>query len=228
MVPVSLTSFAPFSTRETESAIRVSISFAAPALRLARLRTSPATTAKPRPCSPARAASTAALRARILVWKAMLLITVVISAIFFELPEIPSIVVITSFTSAPPLLAVTEATSASSLAWLALSAFSFTVAVNSSMLAAVSSSAAACSSVREERSLLPVEISVAPRQMFSLPWRILLTASRRLSCIANSSGITWPTQLRPISSSGWLRSPCAISLKCARIRFSGLTSMVTR
>jgi hypothetical protein len=40
---------------------------AAAALRLARLRTSLATTAKPRPCSPARAASTAALSARMLV-----------------------------------------------------------------------------------------------------------------------------------------------------------------
>ena len=41
--------------------------FAASALRCARLRTSDATTAKPRPCSPALAASTAAFRARILV-----------------------------------------------------------------------------------------------------------------------------------------------------------------
>ena len=42
-------------------------SFAAAALRCASVRTSPATTAKPRPSSPARAASTAALKARILV-----------------------------------------------------------------------------------------------------------------------------------------------------------------
>ena len=47
------------------------ISRAAPALRCARLRTSAATTAKPRPCSPARAASTAALSARRFVWRAM-------------------------------------------------------------------------------------------------------------------------------------------------------------
>ncbi|MNV95918.1 hypothetical protein D3C71_1908630 [compost metagenome] len=116
VVPVSLTIFDPCSTRETESAIRPSISFAAFALRLARLRTSPATTANPRPCSPARAASTAALSARILVWKAMLLMTVVISAIFFELAEIPLMVVTTSSTNEPPRLAVVEATSAS---WLA-------------------------------------------------------------------------------------------------------------
>ena len=207
VVPVSLTSFAPCSTRETESVISPSISFAALALRLARLRTSPATTAKPRPCSPARAASTAALSARILVWKAMLLMTLVISAIFFELSEIPLMVLTTSSTSEPPRLAVVEATSASWLAWRALSAFSFTVAVSCSMLAAVSSSAAACSSVREERSLLPLEISVASRQIFSLPERIVLTASRRLSCMALSSVTSCPTQLRPNGSMGWLRSP---------------------
>src|SRR3989338_1414506 len=44
-------------------------------VRLARLRTSSATTAKPRPCSPARAASIAALRASKLVCSAIPLIT---------------------------------------------------------------------------------------------------------------------------------------------------------
>ena len=186
--PVSLTRRAPWSTRRDDSPISVSISFAAPALRLARLRTSPATTAKPRPCSPALAASTAAFSARMLVWKAMLLITDVISAICLELAAMPSIVSTTSETSVLPLPAVSVAVSASWLASRAFSAFSFTVAVSCSMLAAVSSSAAACSSVREERSLFPVEISVAPRQILSLPERMVLTASRRLSCIAHNNG----------------------------------------
>ncbi len=47
------------------------VSRAASADRMARLRTSSATTANPLPASPARAASTAAFRARILVWKAI-------------------------------------------------------------------------------------------------------------------------------------------------------------
>ena len=51
----------------------------APAERCAKLRTSLATTAKPRPWSPARAASTAALSARMLVWKAMLSMSPTIS-----------------------------------------------------------------------------------------------------------------------------------------------------
>ena len=47
------------------------ISFAAVAERCDNVRTSAATTAKPRPCSPARAASTAAFSASRLVWKAI-------------------------------------------------------------------------------------------------------------------------------------------------------------
>jgi hypothetical protein len=73
----------PFSTLLTEASISCLISLAA-ALRWARLRTSVATTAKPRPCSPARAASTAAFRARMLVWKAMPSITPMMSTILRE------------------------------------------------------------------------------------------------------------------------------------------------
>lgn len=68
----------PGSINLTDSLIKPSISFAAWALRLASVRTSLATTANPRPCSPARAASTAAFSARIFVWKAILLMTAVI------------------------------------------------------------------------------------------------------------------------------------------------------
>src|SRR5450830_1185833 len=80
-----LTHWLPWSTRSTLAEIRVLISLAASALRPARARTSPATTAKPRPCSPARAASTAAFSARMLVWKAMPSMTPMMSAIFWLL-----------------------------------------------------------------------------------------------------------------------------------------------
>lgn len=75
-----------------------------------------ATTANPRPCSPARAASTAAFSARIFVWKAILLMTAVISEIFFELVEIAPIVFTTPETVCPPSLALIEASCASLLA----------------------------------------------------------------------------------------------------------------
>ena len=52
--------------------------------RSASERTSSATTAKLRPASPARAASTAALRARRLVWKAMSLMSLMI----WEVPSV--------------------------------------------------------------------------------------------------------------------------------------------
>jgi len=103
-------------TRSPESSISALISFAACALRWARVRTSPATTAKPRPCSPARAASTAAFSARILVWKAIPSITLMISAIFCELPAMSRMVCTTLSTTLPPFCAVSDALSARLLA----------------------------------------------------------------------------------------------------------------
>ncbi|OGK80423.1 MAG: hypothetical protein A2050_09440 [Candidatus Rokubacteria bacterium GWA2_73_35] len=68
MVPAAVSARCrPRVTLPTEASMSALISFAAAALRWARPRTSAATTANPRPCSPARAASTAAFRARMLV-----------------------------------------------------------------------------------------------------------------------------------------------------------------
>ncbi|CZZ99733.1 Uncharacterised protein [Bordetella trematum] len=97
----------------TESSIKPLISLAACALRWASERTSPATTAKPLPCSPARAASTAAFSARMLVWNAIPSITDTISEILRELAEMPSMVLTTSDTATPPRSATSEALAAS-------------------------------------------------------------------------------------------------------------------
>src|SRR5471030_607794 len=74
----------------------------------------------------------------------------------------PCIVVTTLLTTTPPFTAISDAVVAISLACRALSKLAFAVAVICSMLLAVVSSDAACCSVRMERSLLPLAISVAP------------------------------------------------------------------
>jgi Tfp pilus assembly protein PilW len=100
-------------TNCTLSTINALISFAAVAERPARLRTSVATTANPRPCSPARAASTAAFSASRLVWNAISSITLMMSAIFLLLSLMPFIVSTTSATTSPPLTATSLAPRAS-------------------------------------------------------------------------------------------------------------------
>ena len=59
----------PAETLRSLSLISDPISFVEAALRSASLLTSSATTANPRPCSPARAASMAAFSARRFVWR---------------------------------------------------------------------------------------------------------------------------------------------------------------
>src|SRR5271156_2726308 len=71
----------------TDPSISAAVVLAASADRIARFRTSSATTANPLPASPARAASTAALRARRFVWNAIssivLMILAVLTALFW-------------------------------------------------------------------------------------------------------------------------------------------------
>ncbi|CUI28170.1 Uncharacterised protein [Achromobacter xylosoxidans] len=103
---------APSATLLTDASISVLTSRAACALRCANDRTSPATTAKPLPCSPARAASTAAFSARMLVWNAIPSMTETISEILRELAEISPIVLTTADTTAPPRWATSDALAA--------------------------------------------------------------------------------------------------------------------
>ncbi|MNR21523.1 hypothetical protein D3C85_1384280 [compost metagenome] len=78
----------------------------------------------------------------------MLSITAMISTIRFESASISPMVSRTRDTDSPPATAIADASAASVLASLALPAFCWTMAVSSSMLAAVCSSDDACSSVR--------------------------------------------------------------------------------
>ena len=92
--PVLVASSDPVVTCWLDVSIKALISLAAVALRCASVRTSAATTAKPRPCSPALAASTAAFSARILVWKEMPSMTEMISWTLAELAAMSCMVAI--------------------------------------------------------------------------------------------------------------------------------------
>ncbi len=85
-------------------------------------------------------------------------IRLVISAIRLELALIAPIVCTICCTAELPCSATSAALLARPLAWRALSAFWRTVVVSCSMLDAVSSSDAACCSVRADRSVLPAAI----------------------------------------------------------------------
>ena len=204
VAPAWSTSAVPCSTRSTLALMRVLTARAASALRCARLRTSLATTAKPRPCSPARAASTAALSARMLVWKAMPSITPMMSAILRELSLMPFMVSTTWPTTSPPLTAMLLAPSANALAWRALSALWRTVAPSCSIDAAVCCSVEACSSVRWLRSWLPWAICALAVATLSAFMRTAPTTFTRLSC------------MRPIWAIRLLSSParnCTVTLR---------------
>ncbi|MNR16895.1 hypothetical protein D3C85_1335270 [compost metagenome] len=121
------------------------------------------------PDSPARAASTAAFSARMLVWNAMPSMMVTMSAILRELSEMPCMVLTTCPTATPPRRATSMLLAANWLACRALSAFWRTVDVSCSMLAAVCCNEAAWPSVRPASSWLPRAMCTAACVVPSMP-----------------------------------------------------------
>ncbi|MNL49786.1 hypothetical protein D3C87_1727440 [compost metagenome] len=99
--PVAVTSSTPVLTSTFDLPTSALMSRAASAARPARARTSWATTAKPLPASPARAASTPAFSARRLVWKAISSTTLMILPISPVAPSMRSMAAMASDTTAP-------------------------------------------------------------------------------------------------------------------------------
>ncbi|KGS55997.1 hypothetical protein X949_4625 [Burkholderia pseudomallei MSHR5609] len=156
-----------------------------------------------------------------LVWNAIPSIVPMMSATFCELWSISAIVPTTSPTTVAPFVAMSVALSAQFCASRALSAFCFTVAVNCSMLAAVCCSAAACSSVRCDRSVLPAAIWRVAVAIDSEPSVTLRTVSDRLRCIVVRPLTSSAISSCDVQRSSPVRSPSDRRRRCPRMRTSG-------
>jgi len=206
----SLFSDTPASEFPTDSSIRPAVFFAASADRIARLRTSSATTANPRPASPARAASTAALSASRFVWNAISSIVFTIFAVASELDWIFSMAPVSRSMLCNPSPAVDRAESARPRASPACSAFDCVREAISCRLLEISSMEAACSLAPCAIAWLPLLICSAAEATASvatatccIPSSSLPTALFRASLIR-----AWSPWYSPVIRA--VRSPSAI------------------
>jgi hypothetical protein len=119
--------------------------------------------------------STAAFKASRLVWKAMLSMTLVMSPIRHPLSEIRAVALVASPVTSVARCAIFRVSRPRVSAVCACSALRVTLAVSSSIAAAVSSRALTWAWVRWARS--------------SLPWATRLTASAVLALVASTDGL---------------------------------------
>jgi len=205
---VSSAMVVPFFTLSREPSISSDVSRAAFALRPARFLTSSATTAKPLPCFPARAASTAAFKASRLVWKAMSSITLIILAIssLDELISCMAPVMLSIWET--PVSADSRAAFESWSAWLALSALIFTWDASSVMLLVISCRDAACSVAPWERLVAIRKLFGAPPPTLSAAW---LTPDKIVFNLSVISPSAWPRpSLALAGSTIMVKSPSEI------------------
>ena len=129
------------------------------------------------------------------------------SEIFLLDSLMPFMVSTTWPTTSPPVTATPEAAWASWLACLALSAFRRTVVPNCSMVAAVSSSALACCSVRWLRSWLPWAICALAEATLSAFPRTSITTRAKALCISPMAEIKGENSSRLESVTARVKSP---------------------
>jgi len=121
--------------------------------------------------------------------------------------EMPSIVVTTWRTTAPPCLATSAASAARPSAWRALSAFLRTVWPSCSMVAVVSCSALACCSVRPDRSWLPWASSSLALATLSALRRTPVTTRCKADCISDKACSSGANSSCTVGATGMVRSP---------------------
>ncbi|MNL23466.1 hypothetical protein D3C87_1448560 [compost metagenome] len=150
-------------------------------------------------------------------------ITAMMSVTLRELALMACMVSTTLPTMAPPRSATPDADAASPLAVRARSVFCFTMAVSSLMLDAVSSSVAACSSVRWDRSVLPAAIWCDADEIESLDALMRVTRSVSMSSISPSPPSRRPKSPPRSVSNSLLRSPAATVSAMNSASLSGIS-----
>ena len=194
-------------------------------VRAASPRTSSATTAKPRPASPARAASMAAFNASRLVCSAIPLITWMIEWISSDdWPRAVMLVEDWLTTSAmrlipsttlritcPPLLASSSDLAEITLALSAWSEICEILVIISSMLAAMLVALSACwlAPWTIDCEVWPMDWEVSWSS--SLSWRMMVIICRRFSCISPNARCNWPASSLLSTPIGSCRLPWAIT-----------------
>ncbi len=154
--------------------IRSAVSLDATEHRCARLRTSSATTAKPFPCSPALAASTAAFNAKRFVWNAISSIDLIMESTL-SFPALRSFIVVCNVSNASfPFSAEIFAFTATWFASFALSAFLVVMDAISSIEADVSSIEDACCEAPSANDWLEEVISIAAEDNSFEPFNKLI------------------------------------------------------
>ena len=182
----------PRAELSSDRSISPAVCRADSALRMASERTSSATTAKPRPASPARAASTAALSASRFVWNAIASIVLRILAVPSALERISAIAVESSSMRCTPSRVTVRVRSMEASARSALVAFSRVRVSRSCRLPETSCSVAACVALPSASDWLPAESWPAAPET----WIVACSTSESAPASCATASLSAPFSLR--------------------------------